>query len=129
VAAPDASLLARIIASLALGTVLREFVRAYMGERWPFPSAIADRRLGGGVLVVPANLAIVVVSSPSRLLFLLFEKTIYGKAILAACDTKSALACRVRSRPSFLAIWILASVLATTRVFGRTPSTLSPDMD
>jgi len=34
----NASLLARIIASLALGTVLREFLRSYMGpSAWPFP--------------------------------------------------------------------------------------------
>jgi branched-chain amino acid transport system permease protein len=34
----NASLLAQIIASLAMGTVLREFVRAYMGpSAWPFP--------------------------------------------------------------------------------------------
>src|ERR1700752_4705441 len=34
----NASLLSRIIASLALGTVMREFLRAYMGPNaWPFP--------------------------------------------------------------------------------------------
>jgi branched-chain amino acid transport system permease protein len=46
----NASLLARIIASLALGTVLREFVRAYMGPNaWPFPSGRREHRRGEGL--------------------------------------------------------------------------------
>src|SRR5690606_41250881 len=37
----NASLLAKIIATLAIGTVLREFLRAYMGPNaWPFPSLL-----------------------------------------------------------------------------------------
>ena len=57
----NASLLARIIASLALGTVLREFVRAYMGPNaWPFPFLLSQTAVSvADVLVVPANLAIV----------------------------------------------------------------------
>src|SRR5664280_1685779 len=60
----NASLLARIIASLALGTVLREFVRAYMGPNsWPFPFLLSQTAVSVAVvLVVPANLAIVGVS-------------------------------------------------------------------
>jgi len=39
----NASLLAKIIASLALGTALREFVRAYMGPNaWPFPFLLSQ---------------------------------------------------------------------------------------
>src|SRR6478736_3286877 len=54
----NASLLARIIASLALGTVLREFVRAFMGPNaWPFPFLLSQTAIPvAGVLVVPANL-------------------------------------------------------------------------
>ena len=51
----NASLLARIIASLALGTVLREFVRAYMGPNaWPFPFLLSQTAVSvADVLVVP----------------------------------------------------------------------------
>jgi hypothetical protein len=73
----NASLLARIIATLALGTVLREFVRGYMGPNaWPFPFLLSQTAVSvAGVLVVPANLAIVGVSlGVLCLLFLLFER-------------------------------------------------------
>jgi branched-chain amino acid transport system permease protein len=129
----NASLLARIIASLALGTVLREFVRAYMGPNaWPFPFLLSQTAVSvAGVLVVPANLAIVGVSlGVLGLLFLLFEKTIYGKAIMAACDNQiGASIVGVRVSTVFLAIWILASVLATLAGILVAPLlTLSPDM-
>jgi branched-chain amino acid transport system permease protein len=129
----NASLLARIIASLALGTVLREFVRAYMGPNaWPFPFLLSQTAVSvAGVLVVPANLAIVGVSlGVLGLLFLLFEKNIYGKAILAACDNQiGASIVGVRVSTVFLAIWILASVLATLAGVLVAPLlTLSPDM-
>jgi len=129
----NASLLTRIIASLALGTVLREFVRAYMGPNaWPFPFLLSQTAVSmAGVLVVPANLAIVGVSlGVLGLLFLLFEKTIYGKAIIAACDNQiGASIVGVRVSTVFLAIWILASVLATLAGILVAPLlTLSPDM-
>jgi branched-chain amino acid transport system permease protein len=129
----NASLLARIIASLALGTVLREFVRAYMGPNaWPFPFLLSQTAVSVvDVLVVPANLAIVGVSlGVLGLLFLLFEKTIYGKAIMAACDNRvGASIVGIRVSTVFLAIWILASVLATLAGILVAPLlTLSPDM-
>jgi len=129
----NASLMSRIIASLALGTVLREFVRAYMGPNaWPFPFLLSQTAIPvAGVLVVPANLAIVGVSfGILGLLFLLFEKTIYGKAVLAACDNRiGASIVGVRVSTVFLAIWILASVLATLAGILVAPLlTLSPDM-
>jgi branched-chain amino acid transport system permease protein len=128
-----ASLLARIIASLALGTVLREFVRAYMGPNaWPFPFLLSQTAVSvAGVLEVPANLAIVAVSlGILGLLFLLFERTIYGKAIIAACDNQiGASIVGVRVSTVFLVIWILASVLATVAGILVAPLlTLSPDM-
>jgi branched-chain amino acid transport system permease protein len=128
-----ASLLARIIASLALGTVMREFVRAYMGPNaWPFPFLLSQTAASiAGVLVVPANLAIVGVSlGVLGLLFLLFDKTIYGKAIMAACDNQiGASIVGVRVSSVFLAIWVLASVLATLAGILVAPLlTLSPDM-
>ncbi len=129
----NASLLARIIASLALGTVLREFLRAYMGPNaWPFPFLLSPTAVSiGGILVVPANLAIVGVSlGILAVLFLLFEKTIYGKAIMAACDNQiGASLVGVRVSTVFLAIWVLASVLATLAGILVAPLlTLSPDM-
>jgi branched-chain amino acid transport system permease protein len=129
----NASLLARIIASLGLGAVLREFVRAYMGPNaWPFPFLLSQTAVSvAGVLVVPANLAIVGVSlGILGLLFFLFEKTIYGKAIMAACDNQiGASIVGVRVSAVFLAIWILSSVLATLAGILVAPLlTLSPDM-
>jgi branched-chain amino acid transport system permease protein len=129
----NASPLARIIASLALGTVLREFVRAYMGPNaWPYPFLLSQSAVSvADVLVVPANLAIVGVSlGVLGLLFLLFEKTIYGKAIMAACDNQiGASIVGVRVSRVFLAIWVLASVLATVAGILVAPLlTLSPDM-
>ncbi len=128
-----ASLLAQIIASLALGTVLREFVRAYMGPNaWPFPFLLSQNAIPvGGVLVVPANLAIVGISlGLLALLFVLFEKTLYGKAIMAACDNRiGASLIGVRTSTVFLMIWMLASVLATVAGVLVAPLlTLSPDM-
>jgi branched-chain amino acid transport system permease protein len=129
----NASLLAKIIASLALGTALREFVRAYMGPNaWPFPFLLSQSSVPmAGVLVVPANLAIVGVSlGLLAMLFLLFEKTLYGKAIMAACDNRiGASLIGVRTSTVFLLIWMLASVLATVAGVLVAPLlTLSPDM-
>ena len=129
----NASPLARIIASLALGTVLREFVRAYMGPNaWPFSFLLSPTAVSvGNVLVVPANLAIVGVSlAILGLLFLVFETTIYGKAIIAACDNPiGASIVGVRVAYVFLAIWCLASMLATVAGILVAPLlTLSPDM-
>ena len=129
----NASLLARIIASLALGTVLREFLRAYMGPNaWPFPFLLSPTSVSvAGVLVVPANLAIVGVAlGILGALFLLFDKTVYGKAIMAACDNQiGASLVGVRVSTVFLVIWILGSVLATLAGILVAPLlTLSPDM-
>jgi branched-chain amino acid transport system permease protein len=129
----NASLLSRIIASLALGTVMREFLRAYMGPNtWPFPSLLSSTAIPvGGILVVPANVAVVGVAfAVLAVLFLLFEKTVYGKAIIAACDNRTgASIVGIRVSFVFLAIWIIASLLATLAGILIAPMlTLSPDM-
>ncbi|MGB3447928.1 MAG: branched-chain amino acid ABC transporter permease [Xanthobacteraceae bacterium] len=129
----NASLLAQIIASLAVGTVLREFVRAYMGpSAWPFPFLLSPAPISFfGILLVPANLAIVGVAlGILALLFLLFERTFFGKAIMAACDNRTgASLIGVQVSTVFLAIWILSSVLATVAGVLVAPLlTLSPDM-
>jgi len=128
-----ASLLSRIIASLALGTVMREFLRAFMGPNaWPFPFLLSQNSVSvGGILVVPANLAIVGVSVlVLGVLFLLFEKTVYGKAIMAACDNQiGASIVGIRVSSVFMMIWVIASVLATVAGILMAPVlTLSPDM-
>ena len=128
-----ASLLSRIIASLALGTVMREFLRAFMGPNaWPFPFLLSQSSVSvGGILVVPANLAIVGVSVlVLGVLFLLFEKTVYGKAIMAACDNQiGASIVGIRVSSVFMMIWVIASVLATVAGILMAPVlTLSPDM-
>jgi branched-chain amino acid transport system permease protein len=129
----DASLLARIIASLALGTALRELVRSYMGPNaWPFPFLLSSTSVPvAGVLVVPANLAIVAVALSILIgLYLFLDKTLYGKAILGACENSvGASLVGVRVSTIFLQIWILASVLATVAGILIAPVlTLSPDM-
>jgi len=129
----NASLLARIIASLALGTALREFLRSYMGpSAWPFPFLLSSTSVPvAGVLVVPANLAIVGIAVAVLVaLYLLFDKTLYGKAILAACENGvGASLVGVHVSTVFLLIWILASVLATVAGILVAPLlTLSPDM-
>ena len=128
-----ASLLSQIIASLAIGAVLREFLRAFMGpSAWPFPFLLSPSSVTvGELLVVPANLAIVGVSlGVLALLFFLFERTFYGKSIMAACDNRiGASLVGVQVSKVFLAIWILASVLATVAGILVAPLlTLSPDM-
>ena len=129
----NASLLARIIASLALGTVLREFLRSYMGpSAWPFPFLLSSTSVPvGGILVVPANLAIVGVAIAVLVaLYLIFDRSLYGKAILAACENSAgASLVGVHVATVFLLIWILASVLATVAGILVAPLlTLSPDM-
>jgi branched-chain amino acid transport system permease protein len=129
----NASPLARIIATLAFGTALREFLRAYMGpSAWPFPFMLSPTAVSiAGILVVPANLAIVgAVFLVLFALYLFFERTFIGKAILATCDNRLAASLiGVRVSNVFLSIWILASVLAATAGILVAPLlTLSPDM-
>jgi branched-chain amino acid transport system permease protein len=127
------SLLARIIATLAYGTALRELLRAYMGpSAWPFPFLLSPGAVSvGGILVVPANLAIVGAALlVLSLLYLFLERTFMGKAILATCDNRlGASLIGVPVSNVFLSIWILASVLATIAGILVAPLlTLSPDM-
>jgi branched-chain amino acid transport system permease protein len=127
------SLLARIIATLAYGTALREFMRAFMGPNaWPFPFLLSPGAVAvDGILVVPANLAIVGAALlVLSMLYLFLERTFVGKAILATCDNRlGASLIGVRVSHVFLSIWILASVLATIAGILVAPLlTLSPDM-
>ena len=126
----NAPLLVQIIATLALGTVMREFLRAYMGPNaWSFPFLLTSSSFEvGDILLVPANLAIVGVSL--ALLFLLFEKTFRGRSIIAACDNRTgASLVGVSVSGVFASIWMLASVIATVAGILVAPVlTLSPEM-
>lgn len=129
----DASPVARIIATLAAGTALREFLRAFMGpSAWPFPFLLSPTSTWiAGVPIVPANIAIVVVTiAVLAALYLFLELSFAGKAMLAACDNRiGASLVGVRVSHVFLSIWILASVLATVAGILVAPLlTLSPDM-
>ncbi|MZR30748.1 branched-chain amino acid ABC transporter permease [Sneathiella litorea] len=129
----NAPLLVQIIATLALGTVMREFLRAYMGPNaWSFPFLLTSSSFDlGGILLVPANLAIVGVSLALLcLLFFLFERTFRGKSIIAACDNRTgASLVGVSVSGVFSSIWMLASVIATVAGILVAPVlTLSPEM-
>jgi branched-chain amino acid transport system permease protein len=129
----NASLWARIIATLAIGIALREGLRAFMGPNaWPFPFLLSQNAIAvAGVYLVPANLAIVGVALAVLAgLFLFFEKTLSGKAILSACENKTgASLVGIRVSLVFLTIWVVASVLATVAGILVAPQlTLSPDM-
>lgn len=129
----NASLLARLIATLAIGTALREWLRAFMGPNaWPFPFLLSPAPVEvGGLMLVPANLAIIgVVLVILAGLYLFFEKTLQGKAILAACENRTgASLIGVRVSRVFLVIWVVASLLATVAGILVAPLlTLSPDM-
>lgn len=129
----NASLLTRLIATLAIGTALREWLRAFMGPNaWPFPFLLSPAPVEvGGLMLVPANLAIIgVVLLILAGLYLFFEKTLRGKAILAACENRTgASLIGVRVSRVFLVIWLVASLLATVAGILVAPLlTLSPDM-
>lgn len=129
----DAPLLAKLIATLAIGTAMREGIRAFMGPNaWPFPFLLSPSPVQvGNVMVVPSNLAIIaVVFIILAVLFLFLERTLPGKAILAACDNRTgASLVGVGVSSVFLSIWVVASVLATIAGILVAPIlTLSPDM-
>jgi branched-chain amino acid transport system permease protein len=85
----------------------------------------------GGVLLTPANLAIVAVSlAVMALFYVFFRYARLGKALRAACENRVAAALVGISVPFvFSAIWALASVLAAVAGVLLAPLvTLTPDM-
>jgi branched-chain amino acid transport system permease protein len=130
VAAPP---LTKIIAMLAIGLILREGARAIMGPNaYPFPFLMSPAPVNlGGVLVTPANLAIVGVAlAVMALFYLFFRYARLGKALRAACENRVAAALMGISVPFvFSAIWALASILAAVAGVLLAPLvTLTPDM-
>jgi branched-chain amino acid transport system permease protein len=125
--------LTKIIATLAVGLILREGMRALMGPNaYPFPFLLSPAPIRvGGVLVTPANVAVVVVAlGVMALFYLFFRHARLGKALRAACENRIGAALVGISVPFvFAAIWALASVLAGIAGILLAPLvTLTPDM-
>ena len=128
-----ASLWSRIIATLAIGLALREGLRAVMGPgAWPFPFLLPPESIEiGGLYIVPASMAIVGVALlVLAALYLYLEKTLQGRAIIAACENRiGASLVGIGVDKVFLWIWVVASVLAAVAGILVAPQlTLSPEM-
>jgi branched-chain amino acid transport system permease protein len=128
-----ASLLVMVIATLAIGAVIREALRVGMGPLpWPVPFLLSPAPFTlGGLVLVPANLAVVAVAALVMLgLFAMLRWTRFGRAIVAVYENPTGAAIvgisvqRVHAR-----LWGLASVLAAVAGILVAPLiTLSPDM-
>jgi branched-chain amino acid transport system permease protein len=125
--------LTKIIAMLAIGLILREGARSLLGANaYPFPFLLSPAPVRvAGVLVTPANAAIVAVSLAVMVVFYLFFRYArLGKALRAACENRVAASLMGISVPFVSsAIWALASVLAAVAGILLAPVvTLTPDM-
>lgn len=125
--------LTKIIAMLAIGLILREGVRAIMGPNaYPFPFLLSPAPVDvAGVLITPANVAIVAAALGVMVLFYLFFRFArLGKALRAACENRVAASLMGISVPFvFGTIWVLGSVLAAVAGVLLAPLvTLTPDM-
>lgn len=126
-------LLVQVIATLAIGTALREGMRAFMGpDPWPFPALVAPRIFDlDGIFLTSANIAAVVISVLiTAALFVFFKVSKYGQAIIAACENpRGASIVGISVLNVFTGIWIVASVIAAVSAILMAPVvTLSPDM-
>lgn len=126
-------LLVQLIATLAVGTGIREGLRAFMGpDPWPFPALVAPRVFNlGDVFVTSANVAAVVIAVViTVVLFTFFKVSKYGQAIIAACENaRGASIVGISVTKVFAGIWIVASVIAAVSAILMAPVvTLSPDM-
>ena len=125
--------LTKIIAMLAIGLILREGARALLGSNaYPFPFLLSPAPVRmGGVLLTPANLAIVVAAlAVMAVFYVFFRYARLGKALRAACENPEAAALMGISVPFvFGSIWVLASALAAIAGVLLAPLvTLTPDM-
>lgn len=125
--------LTKIIATLAVGLILREGTRALLGPNaYPFPFLLSPAPVQvGGVLMTPANLAVVGVALGVMAGFYVFFRFArLGKALRAACENRvGAMLVGIPVPFVFGAIWALASVLAAVAGILLAPLvTLTPDM-
>jgi branched-chain amino acid transport system permease protein len=128
-----APLLVMVIATLAVGAVIREAIRVGMGPLpWPIPFLLSPAPFAlGGLVLVPANLAVVGMATAVMLgLFLMLRFTRFGRAIVAVYENPTGAAIVGISVPGVHArLWGLASVLAAVAGILVAPLiTLSPDM-
>jgi branched-chain amino acid transport system permease protein len=128
-----APLLVMVIATLAIGAAIREGLRAGMGPLpWPAPFLLTPAPIAvGGLVLVPANLAVVGVALAMMLgLFAALRWTRFGRAIVAVYENPTGAAIVGISVPRVHArLWGLASVLAAVAGILVAPLiTLSPDM-
>jgi branched-chain amino acid transport system permease protein len=126
-------LLVMVIATLAIGAAIREGLRAAMGPLpWPIPFLLTPAPFTlGGLVLVPANLAVVGVAAVVVVaLFLALRFTRFGRAIVAVYENPTGAAIVGISVPAVHArLWGLASVLAAIAGIMVAPLiTLSPDM-
>jgi branched-chain amino acid transport system permease protein len=126
-------LLVTVIATLAIGAVLREAIRVGMGPLpWPIPFLLSPLPFTVGRLVlVPANLAVVGVATAVMLgLFAMLRFTRFGRAIIAVYENPTGASIVGISVPGVHArLWGLASLLAAVAGILVAPLiTLSPDM-
>lgn len=128
-----APLLVMVIATLAIGAAIREGLRATMGPLpWPVPFLLTPAPFSiGGLVLVPANLAVVGVALAVMLaLFVTLRFTRFGRAIVAVYENPTGAAIVGISVPRVNArLWGLSSVLAAIAGILVAPLiTLSPDM-
>lgn len=128
-----APLLVMVIATLAIGAALREGLRASMGPLpWPVPFLLTPAPFTvGGLVLVPANLAVVGVALAVMLgLFVTLRYTRFGRAIVAVYENPTGAAIVGISVPGVHArLWGLSSILAAVAGILVAPLiTLSPDM-
>jgi branched-chain amino acid transport system permease protein len=130
VGAPVISL---IIATLAVGLILRNVVRLIFGPNvYPFPPLIANRPLRfAGLVTTPQNLLILSVSVTCMvLLFLYFQFTKWGKAMRAVSQNgTAAVLMGISVRKVFSMIWALSAALgALAGVLLAPLLVVNPDM-
>lgn len=126
-------LIVQVIATLAIGLGIREGLRAFMGpDPWPFPALVTNKVYdAGGVYLTTSNLLVVSVSvAIAAGLFLFFQFSRFGRAILAACESpRGASIVGISVNWVSSVIWVLGSFLAAVAGLLMAPVlTLSPDM-
>ncbi len=126
-------LLVMVIATLAIGAAIREAIRVGMGPQpWPIPFVLSPAPFtAGGLVLVPATLAVVAVATVVMLgLFLMLRYTRFGRAIVAVYENPTGAALvGISVQDVHARLWGLASVLAAVAGILVAPLiTLSPDM-
>jgi branched-chain amino acid transport system permease protein len=126
-------ILVQIIATLAIGLLIREGVRAVMGpQAWPFEFLLSPvPQSFMGLHFALANIAIVAAALIVMAgLYVFFNHMKLGRAVLATCENPVGASLTGMPVPAILtSIWVLASVLAAIAGILLAPIvTLSPEL-